>query len=309
MRRLVLLLTACAAATVSAQTPTQPDWAKIDQETLQHFQALVRIDTTDPPGGEKPAVDYLRKVLEAEGIPTETFALEPNRPNLVARLKGTGKKKPLLIMGHTDTVNVDAKKWTQPPFSAAREGGHIYGRGTVDDKDNVAAALMVMLTLKRLNVPLDRDVIFLAEAGEEGTVRVGIKYMTDEHYPGDRGGVLPRRGRQRHPPGRAGEVRVRADPREDPSRHRAHRARAGRARLGPAEAERRRPPVVGGGEGGPVEAADAAQRDHPRLLRAPRLDLPAGGGGALPGHHRQRSEGRGRGRRLAAGATSRATRR
>ena len=71
-------------------------------------------------------------------------------------------------MGHTDVVNVDPKKWSLPPFSATRDGGYVYGRGTMDDKDNVMAALMVMLTLKRLNVPLDRDVIFLAEAGEEG---------------------------------------------------------------------------------------------------------------------------------------------
>ena len=89
------------------------------------------------PGGEAPAVDYLQAVLEQEGIPVEVFALEANRPNLVARLKGTGKKRPLLIMGHTDVVNVDPKKWTHPPFGAVRDGGYIYGRGTVDDKDNV----------------------------------------------------------------------------------------------------------------------------------------------------------------------------
>ena len=85
-------------------------------------------------------------------------------------------------MGHTDTVNVDAKKWKVPPFSGALQDGHIYGRGTVDDKDNVVAALMAMLTLKRLKLPLDRDVIFLAESGEEGTTRVGIQFMVGQHY-------------------------------------------------------------------------------------------------------------------------------
>ena len=85
-------------------------------------------------------------------------------------------------MGHTDVVNVDPKKWTHPPFGAVRDGGYIYGRGTVDDKDNVVASLMTMLMLKRLNVPLDRDVIFLAEAGEEGSTRVGIRYMTEQHF-------------------------------------------------------------------------------------------------------------------------------
>jgi len=160
-----------------------PDWRRVEEETLRHFQTLVRFDTSDPPGNERPAADYLRQVLEKEGIPVQVFTLEPNRPNVVARLKGNGSKRPLLIMGHTDVVNVDAAKWTHPPFSATREGGYVYGRGTIDDKDNVVAALMVMLTLKRLNVPLDRDVIFLAEAGEEGSTRIGIQFMVNQHFP------------------------------------------------------------------------------------------------------------------------------
>jgi acetylornithine deacetylase/succinyl-diaminopimelate desuccinylase-like protein len=179
------ILVGCILASgmfAASQTGAQPDWTAVDAEFVSHFRALVRLDTTDPPGGEQPAVDYLKKVLAAAGIEFQEFSSEPNRPNLVARLKGNGQKRPLLLMGHTDTVNVDVKKWTFPPFSAARDGGYIYGRGTVDDKDNLSASLMVMLMLKRLNVPLDRDVIFLAEAGEEGTTRVGIKYMVTDHY-------------------------------------------------------------------------------------------------------------------------------
>ncbi len=151
---------------------------------MRHFQALVRMDTSDPPGNEKAAADYLVDVLKKDGIAVQTFALPdaPHRPNVVARLTGNGRKRPLLIMGHTDVVNVDPKKWTHGPFSATREGGYVYGRGTVDDKDNVTAALMTMVTLKRLNVPLDRDVIFLAESGEEGSTRVGIQFMVNEHF-------------------------------------------------------------------------------------------------------------------------------
>ena len=175
---LITLLT-----TVGLGQSPAPDWTKIQDETLRHFQALVRLDTSDPPGNEKPAADYLKQVLEAEGIPVEVVALEPNRPNVIARLKGSGARRPLLLMAHTDVVNVDPKKWTHPPFSATKESGYIYGRGTVDDKDNVVAALMVMLTLKRQNVPLDRDVIFLAEAGEEGSTRVGIQYVVEKHFP------------------------------------------------------------------------------------------------------------------------------
>jgi acetylornithine deacetylase/succinyl-diaminopimelate desuccinylase-like protein len=182
MRTTALVLVVLAASLSAAQRPEQPDWTAVEAEALRHYQAIVRMDTTDPPGGEKPVADYLKQVLDKEGIPVEVYALEPNRPNVVARLKGNGSKRPLLIMGHTDTVNVDAKKWTFPPFSAERNDGYIYGRGTIDDKDNVVGALMTMLLLKRHNVPLDRDVIFLAEAGEEGSTRIGIQFMVNQHY-------------------------------------------------------------------------------------------------------------------------------
>jgi acetylornithine deacetylase/succinyl-diaminopimelate desuccinylase-like protein len=175
------VLIAAAAATLVAQTPAI-DWSRVEAETIEHFQAVVRADTTDPPGNERPAAEYVKQVLEREGIATKVFELEPNRLNVVARLKGNGSKRPLLIMGHTDTVNVDPAKWTFPPFSATRDKGYVYGRGTVDDKDNVTAALMTMLLLKRSNMPLARDVIFLAEAGEEGTTRVGIQFMVRQHF-------------------------------------------------------------------------------------------------------------------------------
>jgi acetylornithine deacetylase/succinyl-diaminopimelate desuccinylase-like protein len=180
---IVLVLVTLTAPALGSQGKSEPDWTRFEEETLRHFTELLKFDTSDPPGNEAPAAAYLQKVLAAEGIPVEVFSVESHRPNIVARLKGSGKKRPLLVMGHTDVVNVDPKKWTHPPFGAVREGGYVYGRGTVDDKDNVVAALMAMVTLKRLNMPLDRDVIFLAEAGEEGSTRVGIKFMTEQHFP------------------------------------------------------------------------------------------------------------------------------
>ena len=158
------------------------DWKAVEAETIKHFQALIRFDTSDPPGREQEAADYVKQVLEAEGIATKTFTVAKGRPNIVARLKGSGKKRPILIIGHTDVVAVDAKKWKHPAFGAVRDGGYVYGRGTIDDKDNVVGSLMTILLLKRLNVPLDRDVIFLAESGEEGHTRVGIQYMVGAHY-------------------------------------------------------------------------------------------------------------------------------
>ena len=161
----------------------EPDWPAIDAEALQHFQALLKFDTSDPPGNEQPAADYLRQVLEREGLPVEIFALEGHRPNVVARLRGSGAQRPLLLMGHTDVVNVDPARWTFPPFGAVRDGGYIYARGTLDDKDNLTASLMVMLILKRLKVPLARDVIFLAEAGEEGSTQFGVEHVVNQHFP------------------------------------------------------------------------------------------------------------------------------
>jgi acetylornithine deacetylase/succinyl-diaminopimelate desuccinylase-like protein len=160
----------------------EPDWAKIEEETMRHFQAILRLDTSNPPGNEKLVVDYLKGVLEHEGIETKVFALDPQRPNLVARLRGNGKKRPVLIMGHTDVVTVDPGKWKHPPFSATREGGYVYGRGTLDDKPDVVAGLMTMLQLQRQKIPLDRDVIFLAEASEEGNGPYGINFMVAQHW-------------------------------------------------------------------------------------------------------------------------------
>jgi acetylornithine deacetylase/succinyl-diaminopimelate desuccinylase-like protein len=176
MYRWLPLLLAVSAA---AQTP---DWNKVNEETFRHYQALIRIDSTDPPGNETKVVDYVKKVLDAEGIPNVVLAKDPARANLIARLKGNGSKRPMIIMGHTDTVRIDPAKWVLPPFSAARKDGYIYGRGTLDDKDNLTASLMTILLLKRLNVPLDRDVIFIAEAGEEAAAAMGIGFLVSEHW-------------------------------------------------------------------------------------------------------------------------------
>src|SRR5579863_2316708 len=162
-----------------AQTP---DWSKVNDEAMRHFQALVQIDSSDPPGNETRVADYVKKTLEADGIPVMMVAKDPARANIIARLKGNGSKKPLLIMGHSDTVRVDPAKWTFPPFSAHRDGGYVYGRGTLDDKSDLLAAMMTMLMLKRQSTPLDRDVIFVSEVGEEASTGPGIEYLVNEHW-------------------------------------------------------------------------------------------------------------------------------
>jgi acetylornithine deacetylase/succinyl-diaminopimelate desuccinylase-like protein len=99
----------------------------------------------------------------------------------VARLKGNGRKRPVLLMAHTDVVGVQRDKWPGDPFGAILKDGYIWGRGSIDDKDKLTANLMVMLLLKRSGAKLDRDIVFLAESGEEGTAGPGIEFMVNQH--------------------------------------------------------------------------------------------------------------------------------
>jgi acetylornithine deacetylase/succinyl-diaminopimelate desuccinylase-like protein len=174
-------LAVVSSASLASQTPPQPpDWKMVEEEALGVYQSLIRFDTS---ATERAAAEYIKQVLDREGIPARILFKDAERPNVVARLKGSGRRRPLLLLGHIDTVTVDAAKWRFPPFSATRDGGYVYGRGAIDDKDNLAAALMTLVLLKRQNVPLDRDVILLAESGEEGASNLGIGYMMAEHYP------------------------------------------------------------------------------------------------------------------------------
>jgi acetylornithine deacetylase/succinyl-diaminopimelate desuccinylase-like protein len=177
----VVLLSAIAAGQAATIDWKTIDWKAQEAEILRHYSALVQIDSSNPPGNETLVVNYIKKVFDAKGIPAQVFALEPARANLVARIKGNGSKRPILIMAHTDVVGVQREKWPVDPFGAIRKDGYIWGRGTADDKDKLAANLMLMLLLKRTGAKLDRDVIFLAESGEEGTTAPGIEFM-NQHF-------------------------------------------------------------------------------------------------------------------------------
>src|SRR4029077_9315242 len=108
------------ALAVLAQAPAPPDWKALEGEIMQQFQAILRFDTRNPPGNEHLVADYLKGVFDKAGIPAQIFALDANRSNVVARLKGNGKKKPILIMGHSDVVTVLEAKWKFRPFNATR---------------------------------------------------------------------------------------------------------------------------------------------------------------------------------------------
>jgi acetylornithine deacetylase/succinyl-diaminopimelate desuccinylase-like protein len=184
MNRAILLglaLWAAAPHPATAQS-SAPDWSGVATEAMGYFKDLIRIDTSNPPGNETQAANYLRDVLARNGIESELFALDPARANLVARIRGNGSERPILVMGHTDVVGTQPENWSVDPFAAVTKDGYVYGRGSLDDKDNVTAGLMLMLLLKRSGLALDRDVIFLAESGEEGTTRWGIDHVVAEHW-------------------------------------------------------------------------------------------------------------------------------
>ena len=180
MQTLRLLLFALSSSLLLVSG--EPDWTKVNAETLTHYLTLLKMNTTSPPGGETVAAQYVKSVLEKEGIDVKLVGPDPDRLNVIARLKGNGKKRPVLIMGHTDVVGVQRDKWTVDPFAATREGGYIRGRGAVDDKDNLTACLMVMLELKRRQVVLDRDVIFVAESDEESSALNGAKWLVTNAF-------------------------------------------------------------------------------------------------------------------------------
>lgn len=179
-------LTALLAATLAFLAPNlpaaNPDWAESRETLLRDLQGFLRLDTTNPPGNESLAAEYYQAILKKDGIESQIYTLTPGRGNLVARLKGNGSKRPLLLMGHTDVVGIERSKWTVDPFRAVIKDGYLYGRGALDDKSMTAVCVQVFRMLHRFKVPLDRDVILLLEAAEEGTPAEGIDFMVKQHW-------------------------------------------------------------------------------------------------------------------------------
>ncbi|MBM3754073.1 MAG: M20/M25/M40 family metallo-hydrolase [Acidobacteria bacterium] len=147
------------AASVYAET--------LEDRSLRYLIALLKLDTSNPPGNETRVARYIESEFAKEGIASEVIGGDPNRLNVIARLKGDGSKRPLLIMAHSDVVPAEPKLWTVPAFEALRRDGFIYGRGAVDTKALLAAEMAVLVELKQRGTKLNRDIIFLSEADEE----------------------------------------------------------------------------------------------------------------------------------------------
>ena len=114
------------------------DWDEQGQEVVELLRALLRFDTTNPPGNEAECVEFLAERLRADGVEPEVLASAPGRANLVARLRGDGSAPPLLLNGHVDVVAAEADRWRHPPFAGEVHDGAVWGRGAVDMKHMVA---------------------------------------------------------------------------------------------------------------------------------------------------------------------------
>lgn len=171
----------CLVAAAAIAAATEPDWVKIKQEALETLVALVRLDTSQPEGNEILAARYLKERLDAEGIPAKIFESEPGRASVVARFRGNGRKRPLLLLGHLDVVAVERDEWSFDPFGGEVNDGILYARGASDDKGVVTGSFQVLLELYRQKPQLDRDVIFLGVADEEAGGVLGITHMLDQH--------------------------------------------------------------------------------------------------------------------------------
>ncbi|PSQ16918.1 peptidase M20 [Halobacteriales archaeon QS_8_69_26] len=164
---------------MSADHPPQPDPALADRP-VELLQALVRFDTTNPPGDERPCVEWVESLLSAAGFATETYAADPDRPNLVARLPG-GDASPLMLYGHVDVVPTEGQDWTHPPFDAVVEDGFVWGRGTLDMKSGVAMMLAAALRAAREDTDLAGDLVVMVLSDEEAGGDHGAEFMATEH--------------------------------------------------------------------------------------------------------------------------------
>lgn len=153
----------------------------IYQRPAELLQNMIRFDTTNPPGNEAAIIAYLADLLADAGIESVQLAKDPNRPNLVARLKGGGSAPPLLLQGHVDVVTTANQNWQHDPFGGELIDGYIWGRGALDMKGGVAMMVSAFLRAKAEGTELPGDVILTVLADEENSGRFGAKFLVDEH--------------------------------------------------------------------------------------------------------------------------------
>ncbi len=149
----------------------------IATEMLREF---IRIDTSNPPGNEEKAILFLENILEKEGLSTEIYLPAPKRANIISRIEGRKKGKPVILLGHVDVVPAKADEWEVDPFGGVLKDGFVYGRGAIDMKGQLICQLLSFIDLYKKGVVPERDIIFLATCDEEVGGKHGLEYMLNQ---------------------------------------------------------------------------------------------------------------------------------
>lgn len=142
---------------------------------------LIRFDTTNPPGNEAECINYINDLLKRTGFETRIIAKDPNRPNLITRLKGQGSASTLLLYGHIDVVTTNSQNWTHPPFEAKEVDGFIWGRGALDMKCGIAMMVAALIRAKTEAVVPNGDILLAILSDEEAGSDFGARYLVDNH--------------------------------------------------------------------------------------------------------------------------------
>jgi len=163
----------------------KPDWESIRAETIALLQTILRFDTTNPPGNELALAKHIEGLLRGEGIETTLLPAADQRAQVVGRIKGTGVRRPVILLAHMDVVGVERASWSRDPFGGEIDGGYLYGRGAIDDKGMLAVNIMTMLLLQRslraTVAKLSRDVVFIATSDEEAGGEWGMGWLVKHH--------------------------------------------------------------------------------------------------------------------------------
>jgi acetylornithine deacetylase/succinyl-diaminopimelate desuccinylase-like protein len=151
-------------------------------DSVQLLQQLIAFDTVNPPGNELPAQQHLLALLADAGFQCELLGAVPERPNLVARLKGAADGPTLCYLGHVDTVLADPAEWRHDPWSGALADGCVWGRGAIDMKSQVAAEVAAAVSLARSGWrPAHGDLLIVAVVDEETGGALGAEWLTKTH--------------------------------------------------------------------------------------------------------------------------------
>lgn len=179
MPHVARLAALCLAIVVRmpAASAAEPDWSGLTDEATRLLSRYVAIDTTNPPGNELPAANFLRSVLAADGVQATLYPSAENRANLLARIPGRGQAAPLLLLHHMDVVPAEPAGWTAPPFGGTIRDGFVYGRGSLDDKGHGIVQLVAALARVRAGSQCSRDILLLAVADEEVDGESGARFM------------------------------------------------------------------------------------------------------------------------------------